>query len=33
MAGHETTSNEITWIMVELARHPDVLMKGDLQCP
>ena len=30
MAGHETTSNQITWIMVELARHPDVLQKGDL---
>ena len=28
MAGHETTANQITWIMVELARHPDVLQKG-----
>ena len=30
IAGHETTSNQLTWIMIELARHPDVLRKGEL---
>ena len=29
IAGHETTSNQTTWILAELARHPDVLQKGD----
>ena len=27
MAGHDTTAYQLSWIIIELARHPDVLKK------
>ena len=27
MAGHETTSNQLTWIIVEIIRRPEILLK------
>ena len=33
IAGHESTANSLSWIMVELARHPAVLLKGETSCP